>query len=510
MKRIDSLIALVKSMTKAERKAFAMRYGADQSDKTKLYHSLYQLIIRNATDDSASIKCNFTKLYPDSAFEITVKYLYDLLTDMLLSIETRRSTLDSLLSDVCKARILFERSLNDDALELIGSVVERANSSRQYEVTLLAQKMELEFLNVLDFPDITQEELFKKHALRQRILKSIGTIGEHASLYDILCHRMRHIGSIHAREELHTMSDLVMREFHTFNHGPSDKPFEQERNHRMFQTRYLMESGDVEGAFGMYASLVDLFETKGAVGTAVSASYYVSVLEGILRTLRVVNSYDRMPPFIDRLRALLQDASSDISDNILCIIMQYELAPLLDTGDFMACSAVCDRYRDTLIEGRHNLAPARECELRLNLALIELGTGNIKKAARAITSAITMHDIKYVPLMRTVRLVRMLAYYELGEMELLHFEKRSVSRSKINFAYETEKVVLKFVSEPCPVSRFLRKTAYGKLQPILEKLRKNRYEQQLLSIFDFTAWIESKLTGKTLSEVLREKMLNKR
>ena len=37
------------------------------------------------------------------------------------------------------------------------------------------------------------------------------------------------------------------------------------------------------------------------------------------------------------------------------------------------------------------------------------------------------------------------------------------------------------------------------------KINRNKYEQQLLTVFDFLSWMESKLTKRKFSEILAEK-----
>ncbi len=101
----------------------------------------------------------------------------------------------SLLNDIGKARMFFERSLFEESFELTASVIEKARRLGLNEIVLMAQKLELEFFLSLDFPGISERELFEKHTLQRKTLKSISLITEHA-------HRFHsHIGAAeyHAR-----------------------------------------------------------------------------------------------------------------------------------------------------------------------------------------------------------------------------------------------------------------------------------------------------------------------
>ncbi len=504
MKRIDSLISLVRSLTKAERKAFALRCDTSADRKEKSYAFIYRLIAGNNLCDSKAVKEQFLARYPGGAFEVEVKYLYDKLTDTLMGLRAGKDVSYSLLRDIGKARMFFDRSLFEDCFELTASVISRARRLGLNEIMLLAQKLELEFLLTLDFPDMSERDLFEKHTLQKKTLKSIGLVTEHASLYNILRQRMLRIGSIHTPEQRKMMADLVMSEFYSFSAEP-EKTFELERNHRMFQASYLMETGDIRGALNVYSSLHQLFDANHE-NPASTPTYHLSVLEGILRALRFAGRYSDMAFFLERLRKMSGNASADMRANILCLIFQYELVPHLDTGDFEACRDIVARYREPLIDKDVRPIPVRECELQLYSALVELGLGNWKKVSRIIARAMVNQNIKYLPLMRTIRLVRLMAYYELGEHDLLQYEARSISRSSGKLAFATERMMLRFLTNAgLPPMQRQRLAIWDKMRPSLQNLSADIYERQLLSIFDFTAWIEAKLTGISLSVVLSRK-----
>lgn len=55
-----------------------------------------------------------------------------------------------------------------------------------------------------------------------------------------------------------------------------------------------------------------------------------------------------------------------------------------------------------------------------------------------------------------------------------------------------------------PILRNERKLFWEKLTPEIEHLFDDKFENQLLRIFDFTAWIEQKLLKKSLTETLQQ------
>ena len=97
-------------------------------------------------------------------------------------------------------------------------------------------------------------------------------------------------------------------------------------------------------------------------------------------------------------------------------------------GDFLDCTEIMNRYQETLYDKEAWLSPIRKSELLLYTTIVHIGNQNYKAAKKYISNAIVDHNIKYLPLMRTIRLVRLIAYYETQEYELIRHESRSITR----------------------------------------------------------------------------------
>lgn len=70
--------------------------------------------------------------------------------------------------------------------------------------------------------------------------------------------------------------------------------------------------------------------------------------------------------------------------------------------------------------------------------------------------------------------------------------------------FKTERIILWFLNKRnIPILKKDREAFWEKLSPEIHELYNNKYESQLLRLFDFTAWMESKIRKEKLSEVLR-------
>lgn len=109
MKRVDSVISLIYSMSKAEKKAFSVQMLKDKEEKD--YLVIYDIITKSKQLDSKNVKGEFHKRRPGGSFEVSIQYLYERLTDSLLTLRKKKDIYYDLLNNLCKARMLYERSL---------------------------------------------------------------------------------------------------------------------------------------------------------------------------------------------------------------------------------------------------------------------------------------------------------------------------------------------------------------------------------------------------------------
>jgi len=503
MKKINSVITLIGSLTKSEKKHFSLQVVKENNDKD--YLVIYDIIVKKNIRDGEEVKKEFGRQRPDASFEIALQYLYEKMLDSLLILRKKRDVCYDMYQNISKAKMLYERSLFHECFELLDATIQQAETYENYEIIMIATKLELEYLLRLNFPDISEQALYHKHFVQNEALKKIRKITEQNSLFNLLKYRLAHKGFTRTEKEKQDMNDLIVRELHIAASTDSEHNFEITKNHKLFQASYLMSVGEYRTALNIFMELSKLFEENPHFW-ANPPIYYLYVLEGVLDSLRSVGDYDDMPYFLSKLEKLATNYSFEFRVNTSCLLFQYELFRYLDKGDFAQCNKIIEKYRDTLFDKESWLNPMRQSELLLYTAIVFIGNKNYKPAMRYINRMILNHNIDYLPLMRTMRLVRLIAYYEMGEFDWISYETRSIKRElsvKKEKSFLTEHTILWFLNKRnLPVLKKDREAMYGKLLPTIKKLQEDKYENQLLRIFDFTAWIESKILKIDLADCL--------
>jgi hypothetical protein len=398
--------------------------------------------------------------------------------------------------------VLYEKSLFDECFELLNYVIDHAEKYENYNVLLLASRLELEYLLALNFPNINEKTLLKKQFKLNEILKYLRKINEQSSLYETLKHRIIYKGHARSQKQKDELNDLVFSEISIVASLNLDN-FEISKLHQLFQSNYLISVGDYKSALNSYIELNNLFEANKHLWSNPPV-YYLHTLEGVLESLRSIHNYEGMTYFINQLKAI-DSQSAAFRINLTCITFLYELFPHLDHGDFTSSMSLMHEYKEKLFDKLFTLNRARQAELCLYTSLIYFGNSEYNKAHKFLNQIILRgKNYYYLPLYRTIRLVNLIILYKLGDFELIKYEMRSMKR---DFAYTSkdykiERFLFKFLTKQLPSAGLKRQQLLEKTLKEISEIKKDIFEKQILRIFDFTAWVESLLRKMPLSEVL--------
>jgi len=199
MKRVNSVISLIHSLSKSEKKHFSANMVKDNKDKD--YLVIYNIVTNNKIRDGEEVKKEFRRQRPSGSFEISLQYLYEKMLDNLLVLRKKHDVCYDLYQNISKARMLYERSLFHECFELLHETIQQAGVYENYEIIMIAAKLELEYLLRLNFPDISEQELYHKHFVQNEVLKKIRKITEQNSLFNLLKYRLVHKGYTRTEKE---------------------------------------------------------------------------------------------------------------------------------------------------------------------------------------------------------------------------------------------------------------------------------------------------------------------
>lgn len=504
MTQIHSLVLLINSMTLSERKAFKAKTGHARNSPN--YTILFETIEKNNSSSVIELRNEFQKRRPGASFETSTKYLFELILNVMLSLRQEQDSFYALFNMILKARILYEKSMFVESFEMLNEVMFLAEKYENYYAMLLASKLELEYLLSLGFPNLSEKELLKKQFKLNESLKYIRRINEHSSLFEILKHRVVNKGHPRTKKQKEELNDLVYSEL-SMVASQNLENFEIQKLHQLFQSNYLISVGDYNSALRSYYELSTLFEANKHLWSN-PPIYYMNVLEGVLESLRGIRNYEGMTYFIEQLKKI-KSSSVEFQLNLTCLTFQYELFPLLDCGNFSGSVELMKLYKNSLFDKFSSLDRDRQTELCLYTSLIYLGTSEYKKAHKFLNRIyLDVKNYSFLPRYRTIRLVNLIILYKLTDFDLIKYEIRSMKRdlSAAEKEYKIEHFLFRFLSKPPSAFSLHRYNQWEYVKDIIEEINHDVFEQQILRIFDFTAWVESQVKKTPLSQVLHSRV----
>lgn len=507
MLKSESLIHLINNLTKQEKKEFSL-YISNKPEKDYIF--LFRLIDDKKVSDPEELKMSFLAAKPTSSFNTVVIYLFDLLIDILTRLRTEQDSYYLLFNELLHARVLYEKSMYQECFQVLKKVKEKAVYYENHFALLVAQRLELNYLLTLDFEDMDEQKLLNKQYKMNNTLKSIRQLNEQSSLYELLKYRMINRGASRSLEETQKLDDLVTSEISIVASAGVEN-FEIKKNHQLFQANYFITVGDYKAAFNSFVELNKLFEENSHLWNNPPV-YYLMTVEGMLESLRIMHNYEGMNYFIQKL-AKLSSPSSSFQLNVMYVIFIYRLFSFIDAGDFDKAGIWIAEHQTSLIDKMLLLKEQQQAEMSLYIALIHLGNGEYRKARKRLSAIIGRGHLYSLPLFRTIRIVNVMIHYELGDVDYIQSEIRSIKREMSKnkgYNLKVESFLLKFLNYSfADTNRKKRAEIWESMAEEVHALYADKYETQILRKFDFVAWVEAKIFEVPLSDILKREHASK-
>lgn len=501
MLKSESLIHLINNLTKQEKKEFSL-YISNKPEKDYIF--LFRLIDDKKVSDPEELKMSFLAAKPTSSFNTVVIYLFDLLIDILTRLRTEQDSYYLLFNELLHARVLYEKSMYQECFQVLKKVKEKAVYYENHFALLVAQRLELNYLLTLDFEDMDEQKLLNKQYKMNNTLKSIRQLNEQSSQYELLKYRMINRGASRSLEETQKLDDLVTSEISIVASAGVEN-FEIKKNHQLFQANYFITVGDYKAAFNSFVELNKLFEENSHLWNNPPV-YYLMTVEGMLESLRIMHNYEGMNYFIEKLTKL-SSPSSSFQLNVTYVIFIYRLFSFIDAGDFDKAGIWIAEHQASLIDKMLLLKEQQQAEMSLYIALIHLGNGEYRKARKRLSATIGRGHLYSLPLFRTIRIVNVMIHYELGDVDYIQSEIRSIKREMSKnkgYNLKVESFLLKFLNYSfADTNRKRRAEIWESMAEEVHALYADKYETQILRKFDFVAWVEAKIFEVPLSDILK-------
>lgn len=505
----DALFQLIQSLEKAEKRHFKLYIKRSSSNENLKIIQLFDALDKMKDyDENALLK----KLSPITKPQLAnlKAHLYK---QVLASLRLLKTTvnIDLQLSELLDhARVLYNKGLKLQSFKMLERAKELAKANHKYN--FLAQVISLE--KKIETLHITRSSLEKTELLATEAEDISGHIERVIKLSNLALLLYRwYVQNGYARNK---EDEKGVNEYFKQMLPPHPENITD-----FYERLYLYQSycwyAFIRQDFLQYyrysQKWIDLFEAEPNM-VNVETGHYVKGMHTLLNALFNLRNFQQFQVTLKKFIKFADTSAANTNDNFRVHTFVYISAAKINwhimTGTFKEGLALIDGIEKGLEEYSLYIDRHRILVFNYKIATLYFGNGDYKHCIDYLQKIMNDNVNLRVDLQCYARLLHLMAHYELGNDVLMESLIKSVYRfmSKMQNLTVVEKEIFKFLRNSFKVSPRLLKPEFENFLNNIKHLERNRYETRAFAYLDVISWAESKIYGKSMSQVMQEKYRN--
>ena len=407
------------------------------------------------------------------------------------------------------AHILYKKGLFLQSLRLLerAKEVAKANQKFNFLTQVIALEKRIETLH------ITRSMQDRAEKLSAEALEVIGKIDMVARLSNLALQLYSwYIKHGHARNE---KDETGVKDFMKEN-----LPSTAWEQTGFYEKLYLFQSycwyAFIRQDFLMYyrytRKWVDLFDEQPLM-IRVETGHYIKGLHSLLNAHFDLRNFHRFDQTLEKFETFAQTDRVQQHDNFRIQAYVYIISAKINRhtilGTFKEGLKLVPEIVEKLDEFDLFVDEHRIMVLNYKIAILYFGSAKYDECIDYLHKIINENvDLRY-DLQCYARLLHLMAHYELNNFQIIESLTRSVYRFMARMENLTviEEEMFKFLRNSFRISRHKLKPELVSFLYKIKQYEKSRFETRAFAYLDVVSWVESKVEGKTMSEVIRDKYL---
>ena len=499
------LFKLVKSLSGPEKRYFKLNANDKWGGEKNKYLTLFDAIDAQEEFDEDALKL---KVYEGQAIESRKyselkAYLYDLILKSLQGYDEKSSIEYKIKSLLKSVKVLYKRSHYEACEELM---VKAKKLSIEYESFVHL----LEILNWEKQVAFTKEdiafldkELDRIDEEEKKCLNQLRNLSIYKNIFYQMIVSIRKDAVLRSEEKVERLMKMMK---HPLLRDVSEAQSHLAKvlYHRVYGLYYYSIS-DYKNFYESSNLFLKKIESKPHI-LKEDVSDYISAVSNLILSCGLINRYTEVRRNLSKMLKIKPITKHDeLRIQRQYYAFKFNLCNF--TGEFEeGIEALEDHIKARKKYGEETFQTG---SFYLQYFNIYFGAEDFEKALENLNAWLNLpKSIERQDLQSLVRILNLVIHYEMGNTFLLEYLLRSTYRflRKRNRMFEFEKRVLGFIknSNKIYTNKELKK-AFIILKKDFESLSQIPSEKAMLQYFDFIAWLESKIEGKSFSTVIKEK-----
>lgn len=503
----DKLVTLINSLTKAEKRSFRLYVKRNGNDGDTKFMQLFQLISKEQNFNEKVVLKKIPDLKKSQLSNLKANLFKQILSCLRL-LERNKIAEIQVREQIDFARILYDKGMYKTCLEILDKAKKLAVDINYETLTLsiLYFEKQIESQHITGSMSSKADELTGQS---DRVLSEINLTNELSNLSLLLYGRYLRFGFV--------KNDLEYEELKSFfdEHLPSY----QEQDLGFYQRLYLYQSyvwfysmaQDFRNCYKYSRKWVSLYEDNpGKKITSTTA--YVKGYHNVLNALFMTQSRNRFNEAYDQFLVFDIHHNKLPSFNEISLFNLFKWTHFLNKTFLNAEFEVTEEllnFEKVLEENEFGWDMHRMLILYYKLACCYFGIGDLDKAIGYLNIICNQNypDLRQ-DIQSFARILNLIANFDKGNEDLVAYQVKSLYRflSKMSELEKTQLEIIKFLRNTPKMFPKDINAEFIKLKENLSAIEQRPYEKRPFLYLDIISWLEAKIQGTTIKEIIKAKI----
>lgn len=502
----NNLFELIKSLSKSE-KGYFKKYAqihvrGDENNYIKLFDEIEK---QNEYNEEKLLKKFKNEKFTNN-FSVAKAYLYTIILKSLVAFHNDVSV--EIRNYLNQIEILYRKSLLKHCEKIIRKAKEIAYKYELYNYLYEILFWELEYLDRTKSDRSDTEKILK---LYEEILKVSDLLRENAEFKEAsgrIKHISADIGFIKTEDDRKRIEEIIQSPI--FKSDKNLQTFESKYNYYYTWMNYYFVYNDLEKAYPYINKIYKLWTTEYSEYIEFRFTQYCATIYNKLNigySIKKFRDVEELLPKLPEIKTKLKEKNNKFFYDLYNV----ENALNIDRGNLERCIEISDEIEE-LLKHEHYFRPNKIQEYTFNYicGYVYFCKGDYSASLKFLNRILNdnVTDIRN-DLHIYSRLLSLLIHSEMKHFDYLTHFMKSVKRFLTNnqSLNEMENLVLKFINDNIikTAGDKIQKTKYEELRGQILQICENDPSKNSFFASDFITWIDSKIEGKPMGEILRAK-----
>jgi hypothetical protein len=505
----DPVFQLIKSLTQSEKRHFRLYTNRQGSTEGLKFLQLFDAFDAQENLDEERVLAQVPTLKRAQLANLKANLYRQLLASLRLYHAGQNLDIQ-LHEQLDYARVLYNKGFYQQALRMLAKVKLAAQQAELPHVALLA----IDFEKLIESQYITRSLQGRAESLAAEATATAAHLSQQHALSNASLRLYGlYLQAGHARNQADHERFTAYFRAHVPAALGRASGFWEKLYFYQAQVWYHTINQDFRACYRYAQKWVDLFEQQPALQES-QTMLYIKGLHNLLAALFNMQYYTRFSEVLRKLEDFSASQTRRATPNTEALLFQYIWTNRINAcfleARFTEGVEMVPELLEQLGEYKSQLDLHRTLVFYYKIACLYFGSGQYRQAIKYLNRIIDQKEQGLrEDLQCFARILNLVAHYEANQDAELEHQVRSVYQflGKMNDQQPMQVAVFQFLRRVGSVAPGQLRDEFSKLKARLEEIAAQPYERRPFLYFDIISWLESKISGRSVQDVMQQKFL---